>query len=441
MADFSKKHANFKEEHVRSRIRSNLITAGFPTMKVDEVMGNIDRLPDSLVQSCYEMVIEDLKERLSTDPDYQNKKGLELNWGLAANQYIGDHFGEIIWARYASQSDLRERYYENQGIKSEVNSYVRGNYQKGPWNFYGEMHYRFIDYRFEGLAVVNEIPTVTDQIVQFNFLNPKAGLSYKINNSQSLYFSYAKANREPVRDDFTESSQNSRPRPEQLHNVESAYLLQKRRLTLRTTAYFMYYIDQLVLNGQINDVGGFTRTNVDESYRLGLEIEAGFKVNKKLQINATAALSRNKIMVFNEFVDSYSDDPDFYEQVLTRYTNTDISFSPNAILGGKITYTPIENLELVVIGKYVGQQYLDNTQNPLRTIDAFAYGNFRANYIIKDWLFKEIHLGILVNNFTNALFESNGYTFSYLYNNELTTENYFYPQAGTNFLLNLKLMF
>lgn len=368
---------------------------------------------------------------------YNNGSGLQVTWGAAANQYIGDHYGEIIWARYASQSNIRDRYYDNRAIKSEANSYIRANYEKGKWNLFGELHYRFIDFSFTGNAVVFEEMTLTNQAVNYHFLNPKAGFSYTLNKNNQFYFSYAQANREPVRRDFTESTPESRPKAERLHNVEAAHLFQQQKYTLKTTGFFMYYQDQLVLNGKINDVGAYTRTNVDDSYRAGIELEVGYKPSNQWHITANAAWSRNKILAHTEYIDNYDDG----SQLEQRYTNSDIAFSPNLIFGGRVSYSPIENLEISVIGKYVGKQYLDNTQDENRIINPFAYANFRINYIIKNALFKEIHVGLLVNNFTNNLYENNGYTFSYIFDNQMTTENYFYPQAGINFLGSVKLRF
>ncbi len=368
---------------------------------------------------------------------FNNDEGLQITCGASANQYIGDHYGEIIWARFASQSEIRDRYYDNRAVKSEANTYIRANYERNKWNFFGELHYRFIDFRFTGNAVVFEEMTLTNQTVNYHFLNPKAGFSYRLNEKNSFYASYAQANREPVRRDFTESTPDSRPKAERLHNVEAAYLFQEKKFMAKTTAYFMYYKDQLVLNGKINDVGGYTRTNVDDSYRAGLELEFGYKPNKKWHITGNAAFSRNKILKHTEFIDNYDDG----SQLEERYTNTEIAFSPSLIIGARISYSPIENLEISAIGKYVGKQYLDNTQNESRIINPISYLNFRVNYVIKDMLFKEIHLGILVNNALNSFYENNGYTFSYIYEGAMITENYFYPQAGINFLGSLKLVF
>ena len=367
--------------------------------------------------------------------NYNNQKGLNVVWGGGANQYIGDHFGEVIWARFASQSDIRDRYYDNQAVKSEANSYLKATYQWKKLVLFGDIQYRFIDFRFEGNAVVNEIMTVTDQVVNYHFINPKAGLMYDFNEKHNLYLSYGMSNREPVRRDFTESTPDSRPNPEQLHNVEFGYRMRYKKFMLNVNDYFMYYKDQLVLTGQINDVGGYTRSNVDKSYRVGTEIELGYKPIKYLHFTANAAFSVNKIIEFNEYIDNYDD----WSQEVIEHRNTDIAFSPNVIAGARISLLPVDDLEISFINKYVGRQFLDNTSNPDRQIDAYFVTNFRVNYTLRNVFFKEMTFGLMVNNIFNNLFENNGYTFSYIAGGERMTENYYYPQAGTHFLFHIRL--
>lgn len=367
--------------------------------------------------------------------NYTNQKGFNLVWGGGANQYIGDHFGEIIWARYASQSDIRDRYYDNLAVKSEANSYLKVTYQWKKLVAFADVQYRFVDFRFEGNAVINEEMTLTDQVVNYHFLNPKAGLMYDFNEKHNLYLSYAMSNREPVRKDFTESTPDSRPNPEQLHNIEFGYRMRYKKLMLNINEYFMYYKDQLVLTGQINDVGGYTRSNVDKSYRLGTEIELGYKPIKYLHLTANAAFSLNKIAEFTEYIDNYDDGT---QEVIT-HKNTDIAFSPNVIAGARISVLPVDDLEISFINKYVGRQFLDNTSNTDRQLDGYFVTNFRVNYTLRDVFFKEMTFGFMVNNIFNNLYENNGYTFSYIYGGERTTENYYYPQAGTHFLFHIRL--
>lgn len=367
--------------------------------------------------------------------NYNNESGLKLNIGGGINQYDGDHYGEIIWAEFASQSEIRDRYYENNAVKNEANAYAKATYQIGPASVFADMQYRTISYTFEGLTVINDETIVTDQTVDFHFLNPKAGVMFDLNDRNNLYASFAISHREPVRDDFTESSPESRPVPEQLRNLEVGYRHKGKRLFLNANYYLMDYQDQLVLTGEINDVGAYTRVNIPRSYRTGIEMDAGYRIFSRLQVSANAAFSQNKISEFTEYFDDYDEGG----QVAITHSNTDIAFSPSIIAGGELRFDPIDNLQLSLMPKYVGEQFLDNTSNRERMLDAYFLTNFRAHYTIKDVVFREISIGVLVYNLFDNLYESNGYTYSYIDGQEMTTENFYYPQAGRNFLVSLTL--
>jgi iron complex outermembrane receptor protein len=198
----------------------------------------------------------------------------------------------------------------------------------------------------------------------------------------------------------------------------------------------MNYKNQLVLTGQINDVGAYTRTNIDNSYRTGIEIEAAYKIINQLTLSGNITYSQNKIKEFNEYLDDY----DTYTQVINTYTNTDIAFSPNLIGGATLTYAA-KGFEIAWISKYVSEQYLDNTMNPNRKLDAFFVNNLRTSYSFKTKWVKEVVLSALINNILNEEYEPNGYTFSYIYGGKRITENYYYPMAGRNFLASLTLKF
>lgn len=367
--------------------------------------------------------------------NYNNEKGLKLTVGGAMNQYDGDHYGEIIWAEFASQSEIRDRYYENTAIKAEASAYAKATYQLGPASVFADLQYRTVSYTFEGLNVVNEETIVTDQTVDFHFFNPKAGVMFDLNDRNNLYASFAVSHREPVRDDFTESSPQSRPVPEQLRNLEAGYRHKGKRLFLNANYYLMDYKDQLVLTGEINDVGAYTRVNIPKSYRMGIELEGGYRIYDRLQIAANATFSQNKIQEFTEYIDDY----DTWEQVAVSHTNTDIAFSPSIIAGAQITWEPINNLNLSLMPKYVGEQFLDNTSNRDKMLDAYFLTNLNLRYTIKDLVFREITLGVLVYNLFDQLYESNGYTYSGISGGEIIHYNYYYPQAGRNFLVSLTL--
>ena len=365
--------------------------------------------------------------------NYNNLKGLEVNLGGAANAYDGDHFGEVIWAEFMPENEKGDRYYDNNAFKVDANSYLKATYQLKNFTFFGDAQIRYIEYSFLGVDDVNGSLENVRQTVDYNFFNPKGGLSYTLNKNQSVYASYAVANREPVRRDFRESTPENRPQPETLHNLEAGYHLEKSRGFLKANIYYMDYENQLVLTGEINDVGGYTRTNVEDSYRAGIEVEGGYKIFDKLGITGNLTLSQNKVESFTEYVDNY----DVGGQDKIQHENTDLAFSPNVITGATINYAPVESISIRLISKYVGGQYLDNTQNDERAIDPYFISHATVDYTLKDVLFEELTIGLRVNNVFDEMYENNGYTFGYVFGGERVQENFYYPQAGRNFLVRL----
>lgn len=366
--------------------------------------------------------------------NYNNQKGLNIILGGGWNEYKGKHFGEVIWARFASNGNIRHRYYDNDALKNDLNTYLKVNYELlSNLYTYLDLQYRVVHYSFLGFD--NNLRNV-QQSATMPFFNPKAGFVYELNSNNSFYASYAVAHREPTRNDFTESTPNSRPKPERLENVEAGYRFQTSKLQLNANYFLMNYKNQLVLTGQINDVGAYTRTNIDNSYRTGVELEAAYRIIKQLTLSGNVTYSQNKIKQFNEYVDDY----DNYTQVMNTYTNTDIAFSPNLIGGATLTYAA-KGFELAWMSKYVSEQYLDNTMNENRKLDAFFVNNLRASYSFKTKWVKEIVLSALINNVLNEEYEPNGYTFSYIFGGRTITENYYYPMAGRNYLGALTLKF
>jgi iron complex outermembrane recepter protein len=361
---------------------------------------------------------------------YTNKKGFDLTFGGAGNAYTGKHYGEVVWAEYASNSNIRDKYYETDAFKVDVMAYLKANYRLKKFTFYGDFQYRYLDYQFEGFDDVGGSIVQLDQQVNYSFINPKAGLMYDLNEKHNLYASFGIGNREPTRGDFVESTPLSRPKPEQLQNAEIGYRLKTENLFLNANGYLMNYKNQLVLTGQVNDVGAYTRTNVAKSYRAGLELESGFLIGKKLSVTANLSYSLNKIPSFTEYVDDY----DNGGQIEIPHTNTDLAFSPNMISSVGVSYEPFKNLFLSIMGKYVGDQFLDNTSNQNRKMDAYFISNLKIDYTIKEKFFKEIVLGISLNNLFNQFYANNGYTWGYYAGGSFTQENFYYPQAGINWM-------
>ncbi len=364
-----------------------------------------------------------------------HKGKFDLTAGGGANQYIGGHFGEVIWAEFASNSELGTEYYNNDGNKFEAQSYAKATFRQNRITYYADLQFRHIAYEFLGVDEVNGSLQEVTQDATYNFLNPKAGLMIDFNSSNNAYLSVAMANREPVRADFRENTPENRPQSEQLINLETGYRYKSRKFIANANFYYMLYQDQLVLTGQINDVGGYTRTNVENSYRAGIELDAGYSLLRNVSIAGNLTLSQNKISEFIEYVDNY----DVGGQDEIVHTNTDLAFSPNIISALGIDYRPVKGLEIGITTKYVGQQFLDNTSSEDRKIDAYNFSNLRLSYTLKDVVFKEMTIGVQVNNLFDQLFENNGYTFGYVAGGTRTIENFYYPQAGRNFMTRLTI--
>ncbi|MET4082360.1 iron complex outermembrane receptor protein [Pedobacter sp. UYP30] len=362
---------------------------------------------------------------------YAPKKALNFTLGGAYNQYTGGHYGQVIWAQYASNGSIDRHYYYNEGNKNDFNTYLKANYSAvEALNFFVDLQYRRINYTIKGTE--NELNSL-DIKDNLNFFNPKIGATYFIDTKQNVYASFSVANKEPNRDDYVDGGMKAFPKSENLNDVEIGYRYKKEQLNFGVNAYGMFYKNQLVLTGRINDVGSPYRQNVDKSYRIGIELDGSYQINSQFALNANAAISRNKIKNFIEYIGE-----DDSSQIINKYNLTDISYSPNAVLFGELVYKPAKGFALALQSKYVSKQYLDNTQNNARKLDGYWVNNARLGYNFQAFKLKNINLGLLVNNLFDKKYASNGYTYSYLYNG-VVTENFYYPQAGTNFLLNLNI--
>ncbi|HEX7366809.1 MAG TPA: TonB-dependent receptor, partial [Pelobium sp.] len=310
-------------------------------------------------------------------------------------------------------------------------------------SLFADLQYRNIYYEFLGF---DRNKNNVEQDASLSFFNPKIGFTYTINTISNFYASYAVANKEPNRDDYTESTPQSRPKAERLNDIEIGYRIKKQWLNAGANIYLMNYKNQLVLTGQINDVGAYVRSNVAKSYRNGIELDATIGISPKLSWAVTSAFSQNKVKNFVEFIDEYTEIAGKpgeynYSQKQNIYSKTDLAFSPNYVGSSTFAYKPVNNFEIALLSKYVSKQFLDNTANEARKLDAFFVNNFRLNYNFKLKGLRSIEAGLLVNNVFNELYESNGYTFSEIYDGSLSTYNYYFPQAETNFLFSLNLKF
>ena len=375
---------------------------------------------------------------------------LNLVLGGASNSYSGQHYGNIIWAEYASNGASNHQYYWNKAEKLDHNFYAKANYKySDATNLYLDLQRRRVDYIFEGYDR-NGVPS--EQEVSHAFFNPKIGLFHDLNQSQSIYVSFAVANKEPNRNDYVENKADEYPSHETLYDTEVGYKQSGEKFSLGVNLYHMKYKNQLVLTGQINDVGAYRRANIDESYRKGIELEATYKLSDKMTWAGNMTLSENKIISHTEYVDNW----DTWGQEKIDYENTDLAFSPTAIWASIFNYKVDKNISIDFISKYVGEQFIDNTSSDDRKLDDYLVNNLRLAYEWDSKIFKTAKLTLQVNNLLDNEYVSNAWVYRFVsdgydpreydhYVNADSERGYnmaaYFPEATRNYLLGLTLGF
>lgn len=376
-----------------------------------------------------------------------NKDKFNFNIGGGYNKYDGLRYGEILWSQFSTPLPFSTKYYESGILKEDTNIYAKGEYQFSD-KFIGFADIQFRDVSFKTFGLSSSIaPLNIDK--KYSFFNPKVGLTYLLNSKNTFYTSVAVGNREPNGDDLTKNP--TEPKSEQLIDYELGYKMKAEKISASVNFYYMDYNDQLVLTGELDDVGNGVRQNVSKSYRAGIEVQAGYKILKQLRIDINATFSKNKIKAFDYLVYDTQYDPNTYDEVsyapvITQYKNTDIAFSPNTIISSSLTFSPIDDLDFGFLSKFVGKQYLDNTSTDSRSMKTYFVNNLSVSYKLKPKWIKEIDFNLLANNLFDKKYVSNGYTYSYYYRpqgstNNAITENFYYPQAGANFLAGITLKF
>ncbi|WP_297517097.1 TonB-dependent receptor [Flavobacterium sp.] len=338
------------------------------------------------------------------------KEKFDLILGGGWNKYEGLHFGRVIWARFASTSELGDEYYNDYGIKTDGNVFAKATYDvTSQWSVYGDVQYRRVNYKANGVQ-----PTLVDDT--FNFFNPKVGVNYAVNTKNILYFSYARANREPNRTDYEEGN----VRPEKLNDFELGWRYEASKVQFNANVYYMLYRDQLILTGALDDVGSPVRSNSERSYRLGLEVDATIALSKQWIWKPNFTISQNQnIDLTNNGV---------------AIGNTAIAYSPNLIAGNLLLFEPVKNLHLTWLSKFVGEQFMNNLERPEARLPDYFVNDFNVSY---SWnpksVFRTITVNGLVNNILDKTYVSNGYMWDVF--------PYYYPQAGRNFLVGLTMQF
>lgn len=372
----------------------------------------------------------------------KGEKFHEISWqgGADLDNYYGEHYGNVIWAQSNHVSDFPVDYqwYNGLGKKFQSKLFVSFRYLYDKFSLRTELQYRFLDYRISGTDD-NLIDVTQDYL--WHFVNPKISLHYYLSQKKlkhSFALSFSTANRDPTRSDIIEAPAHKKPIPETLYDLEFSYMMHHDRFYVNATLYGMYYKNQLVLTGEINDVGAAIMANVENSYRMGAELAVAYNPVKFFTWRINGNFSRNRILNYVNFVDNW-DDGSQEEEFLG---NTPISFSPNVVLANDFTFTPIKRLELSLITKFVSRQYLDNSGNETYCLKPYTYTNLRISYTFLFARFaQELELFVQANNLFNAKYESNGWIYSYYYGNSRFADAAFYPQAGINFLGGIRLRF
>lgn len=367
---------------------------------------------------------------------------LQSTLGGGANYYAGKHFGKIVSIEGAANDLSGQQYYSGTSGKSDINLYCKNSVRfLNDFDAFIDLQGRSIDYSTNGID--NDLRNYSLDRNLF-FFNPKAGINF--NHAQhKAYFSMAKAGHEPNRNDYIDATDPNLIKPEYMTDWEAGYQFRNEWVYAGVNAFHMLYKNQLVLTGELNDVGAPLRINIPDSYRKGIEIELAAHSKPGFFLQANATLSENKIRAFTQTLYDYSNNG--FAILYNDYTNTDISFSPRISGGGQAGFKRTfkgkkysHSVDIAWVSKYVGKQFLDNTQNESRVLDAYIVHDARIGYSLKKNEDFEISVNAWIQNVMNNLYASNGYTYSYV-QGAFVTEKFYYPQATRNYLIGLSLSY
>lgn len=376
------------------------------------------------------------------------QKGIFQNQtALHFNNYSGNHFGELVSIIDNPSFTLPYRYYKNNSSKSDATFFTKSSFTLKNWVFNIDLQARIVNYTASGILNGN-VPLAIDQ--QFLFFNPKMGVNYAINQKNKMYFFAGIGQKEPNRSDFIDAKMNENPKAEKMLNFELGHIYNAKNLQIETNLFAMFYKDQLVNTGAVNDVGSPIRQNVDKSYRIGAEFVSSYKLAQNLSFNSSMSYNISKIVAFNHFINAFNEDYSInpmYSEIIEK-NNTDIAFTPcwNSFL--ELKWTGLPRTAISLTNKTVGKQYIDNTQETSKSIPLYSFFNLAVEHKIKPKFAKEIALNLLVNN----LFDTKTFTNAYTYNTgkfvssngdvtPATDYNYVFPQAGINVLVGASMTF
>lgn len=365
---------------------------------------------------------------------YKPSSSFNFTLGGAYNEYKGAHYNNIEWTQQSTNIPPDYEYSRDNAKKNDFNIFGKADYRLGDVTFFADMQYRHVDYSFLGFD--RNLNNVQQQ-VGLNYFNPKGGVTYQLNPHSNVYASVSVGSHEPSRNDYVQSTPQSRPKSETLTDFELGYRTSYGIFTGGINAFYMLYDNQLVLTGALNDVGAQIRSNVKDSYRQGIELDGRLKITQQLNWAATASFSANKVKNFQQYLFNYDNNT----TVLNQFTKTDIAYSPSVIGSSEISYRPLKNGEIAFISKYVGRQYLDNTSTLSRSLDPYFVNGVRLNYNFRIKSVKNIGVTVLINNIFSEQYESNGATYPDIEGGKVVNYKYLFPQAPINFLASLNLRF
>jgi iron complex outermembrane recepter protein len=399
-------------------------------------------LPDATINSDT-ITISDFITQKWLDNDFYgiayslkyNRNKFNVVIGGGWNQYSGNHFGDIIWAKIVTFSGEKYRWYNGTGDKKDLNSFLKINYLlTNNLNLYADLQFRNINYSIGGF---DENLKNVKQDHKYNFFNPKAGIMFNINEKQKVYASFGISQREPDRGNFTDADPGKTPAPEKLFDYEAGYEIHSPKFLLKGNLFYMNYIDQLIITGEINNVGAPVLTNVPKSYRQGIEFETDIQILRNLNWYGNMTISRSVIPVFDDYTDNW--DTGIQDIVILK--NKAISFSPSVIASSVLEFGPFKNFHLGINTKYVGKQYIDNTQNSERMLNSYFIQNLSSSYIIKNKIFKELIVQFMVNNLFGEKYETNAWVYKYNEGGSQHVLDGYFPQAGINFMFKIGVKF
>ncbi|MCX6271741.1 MAG: TonB-dependent receptor [Bacteroidetes bacterium] len=362
-----------------------------------------------------------------------DKKNISWVFGGAWNQYLGDHFGKVIWTSLPFvQRTYDYQWYFNEGAKNDANVFCKGLWSiNEQYRLMVDVQYRHIDYSLKGKE--DDFRDITQHHL-FDFFNPKAGIVFQLTKDQSVNLNIGMANREPNRSNYQDAEPGLVPKPEQLYNVEFGYNLNFKRLHFSSNLYYMDYSNQLVLTGKINSVGAAIMSNVPRSYRTGIELVLQTALLSWLDWESNITLSRNKVLHFTEYIDNWDEGG----QIVKPKGETNLSFSPEIIANSSFS-AHYKHFSCQLLSKYIGKQYIDNTSDESRRLHPYLVNDLKLSYQFSSSLFQGIECSLLINNVLDEKYETNAWVYRYYYEGSYQKMDGYFPQAFRNYLLGLTI--